>query len=1073
MSTDRPTATSRRGAWTGSISIRMLLVVAIMAIAGNASIPTARGQDPFDFGALPDAPGLPELPRNPAPEAGAIQDRDALPATPSLIDGRYQDHFESARPTWRREAQGPLGHIELLNHDRTAQAAFDGRFSERIEFVAHDVGGFYFSYRLPRVPLSEGFAASLAVRSNRIGAQLMARVVLPGHKDPETGQNYFVVTGGNAPESTYRLIDGWQTLFVRDVLEDVRAQVRIGQARLNRAIPLTGAYIDQLVINVQGALGPSEIYLDALSVSPVPEGAILPEAGAGPGMPGAIAGGRDVAEDPLVTGRLRLEGSQLELDGHPWLFRLADMPGVDPAEIYLSGFHGIVVDVDEDPGRIQQALDQRLVLMVRLRPDTPEGMLRQARAFPFAESVAFWSLGRDLGRAHDLEERGGDRERIRYSDRIFRNEPGRFRNGPAFSGLTTGEVAGEWSAYSQTPQNLSLLGVNADGWAAMQDPWDARRFLNQRRLDTALANQRGLFWTTVEASTPNEVLRAIWGLDVPPAWGYPQVQPEQIRLGYYQAMAAGYRGLIVRGDPSLMQGDGLGRARLLELTLLNAEVQLLEPLLAHPKASDLRMLDVYEARPRPRPAGELIPFERAPQEVRAHPSIRALAVRSHDRRSQLLMITDFAPGAQWQPPQMAASAIKIRVPGTYRNALPYRITLGGLQPLDGKLVPGGLEVTVPDFGPTDLVLVTTDVPFEAKDRGRTFTQRLQDQILGVRARAVELALEQAQVQLDWFNETQGRLVTLRNRSVPQAEAIVQRAQETLAEARASYASQDYAEAWAAARRVARPLRLLMREHWEQALRTLTEATDASRRAQPDTERSATVRSLVAPIAAPPLCSFNTLPQLYYWASNVSSRFGPSLVPGGDFESAEVLSQAGWTQEGYDNPDFPSRMIIQDDQGADGGRVLRFSVGPETVEEIDRLSPYLVHPAAAVRTPELMVGPTGQPRDAEAPLRVGDLLRIRVKVRLPRPLPPGGGGLIVRDSIGGRRLQWRATDAIPEWSEVVLYRRVPDDRPVSVLIGLAGFGDAYFDDLRVEQLVLSDGPVADADEPPARVRVRVR
>jgi hypothetical protein len=88
----------------------------------------------------------------------------------------------------------------------------------------------------------------------------------------------------------------------------------------------------------------------------------------------------------------------------------------------------------------------------------------------------------------------------------------------------------------------------------------------------------------------------------------------------------------------------------------------------------------------------------------------------------------------------------------------------------------------------------------------------------------------------------------------------------------------------------------------------------------------------------------------------------------------------------------------------------------------------------------------------------------VLVKMPRNQPAASGGLIVRDSIGGELLQFRTTQAIPAWREVVLFRRVPEDGELTVTLGFSGVGDAYFDDLRVE--LLSEGrsaPPAEEDE----------
>ncbi len=102
------------------------------------------------------------------------------------------------------------------------------------------------------------------------------------------------------------------------------------------------------------------------------------------------------------------------------------------------------------------------------------------------------------------------------------------------------------------------------------------------------------------------------------------------------------------------------------------------------------------------------------------------------------------------------------------------------------------------------------------------------------------------------------------------------------------------------------------------------------------------------------------------------------------------------------------------------------------------------PAAAVRSPAVAVG-------------AGNLIRISVLVRRPVESVPGQGGIIIRDSIGGEQLQYRHTDALPQFCRVVLYRKAPSDGEFTVTLGLAGYGLAQFDDFRVE-LVEEEPPL---------------
>ena len=123
---------------------------------------------------------------------------------------------------------------------------------------------------------------------------------------------------------------------------------------------------------------------------------------------------------------------------------------------------------------------------------------------------------------------------------------------------------------------------------------------------------------------------------------------------------------------------------------------------------------------------------------------------------------------------------------------------------------------------------------------------------------------------------------------------------------------------------------------------------------------------------------------------------------------------------------------------ESSRVLKLTVEPEDPKQVDRVAAFLETPAAAVQSPPI-------------PVKASQMVRIRVRLLLPQRMPAGGGGLIVRDSLGGELLQFRSTDPIPDWTELTLYRRAPADGDLVVTLGLAGIGTASFDDLRIDVL----------------------
>jgi hypothetical protein len=90
------------------------------------------------------------------------------------------------------------------------------------------------------------------------------------------------------------------------------------------------------------------------------------------------------------------------------------------------------------------------------------------------------------------------------------------------------------------------------------------------------------------------------------------------------------------------------------------------------------------------------------------------------------------------------------------------------------------------------------------------------------------------------------------------------------------------------------------------------------------------------------------------------------------------------------------------------------------------------------------------------VRAGQFLRISVSVQRSTSSVAGIGGVVIRDSIGGESLQFASTAAIPALTKVVLYRRAPADGDLTVTLGLAGYGEAVFDELSIERVEAAPG-----------------
>jgi hypothetical protein len=226
--------------------------------------------------------------------------------------------------------------------------------------------------------------------------------------------------------------------------------------------------------------------------------------------------------------------------------------------------------------------------------------------------------------------------------------------------------------------------------------------------------------------------------------------------------------------------------------------------------------------------------------------------------------------------------------------------------------------------------------------------------------------------------------------------------------------------------------------------------------------------LIKPISCPPCIGVNTLPELYFWIDWIGGKtgfkFGDNRVPTGTFDDPEAMTEAGWQNINYQIDGITAKMATVPRDASKvprdatkTNRVIRMKVEPTNRAEVDTTAPqFFDFPVAAVRSPAIKV-------------QAKNLIRISVLVKKPAASAPGMGGLIVRDSIGGEQFQYRTSDFIPQYSRVVLYRKAPADMDFTVTLGLAGYGEAFFDDFRVELVESDDEPAGSelAGRPPSR------
>jgi hypothetical protein len=679
-------------------------------------------------------------------------------------------------------------------------------------------------------------------------------------------------------------------------------------------------------------------------------------------------------------------------------------------------------------------------------------LVAAATSFTGRDATAFWSLGQNLGRSIDLKTRKASVLKVREAERAFRLAS------PGGSPMTTATVSGMLTDYARVPEHLDVIGIPTAAWATMQEPFELFQFLDQRRLlTTSAGNPDALLWANIDAMPPPIYQESIWGNDPPPNWGIPRIQPEQIRISTYAALAGGCRGLCYLAESDLTRE--IGRPNLIELAFLNEELDLLEPILADPDKS-VRMIDTYLPDPPQAPPVSLFQINtgggigggmKTPtvKEFPPNPTVKAAAISTKDRRGVLLMVADYYKYAQYQPPQSAMNNVVLRVPAP-SDAHAFLISPGGVKPLGPPPKtdirgPGGMNILLEDFGVTAIVLITTN---------NELVQQIEQSVNNVRPTAVSLAIEQAELLYNWVVEID-ELIGAKGHPQKHSVDLLNKASELIKSAREALEREDYETAWDEARRVGRPLRILMRYHFMGCYDDIITALrdkDLPCGPVPYPGFKKPKPRIIPPIVAAPLASWSTLPQAWTWYEWIRRGIlGKNLVPSGNFSDPKVLDDGSWTQVDYKTDELISQIKLIDggpdtispdknDKTKRKGQNIVLIAGPKPGTTIDSLVPFVDHPVVAIRSPSVKV-------------RASEVYRISVMAYMANQTVPGAGGLIIRDSIGGERLQFRTTNALAmDWFEVVYYRRVPADGTMDVTLGMAGYGFAAFDDFKIEPII---------------------
>ncbi len=876
-----------------------------------------------------------------------------------------QHGFESRDPVFARGAAD--ARFTEGAHRLTTDSAHSGQRSEFIQLTAEPGSFIHYTYDVGRAPVCDELSVGLWVKVNRPGTQLLCRVVLPNDRDPSNvGQPLTVLARGDK----YQLAGRWQQITLRQPVKRLREQQQILQAELKREVDVTDAYVDRIVLNVYSGPGLTEVYVDDMEFGPVAES-----------RPAAPPAGRGVIARPAVNRRtavVSLEGNKLLVSGKPFFPRIIRHTGTPLKTLADAGFNTVMLDESTPPGLVEDAVSLGFWIAPSVTPPSGDGagparltssnetFARAVGRFLDQDAVLWWDLGTNL-----------EYEKFPAVNRAAQA----FRAADPMRPVS----ADVWDGFQRYSRGIDQMLIGAHRWPLLTglEMTGYRNWLMGRRL---LAQPGSFYWTWVQTHLPDWFLQTAYGQSGPA--GGPGAEPlgpqaEQIRLLAYTAIGSGYHGLGFWSD-RFLSDVYTGRDRLLALAQLNQELKLLEPLLVE--------------------AGEPKWIDTSVKEV------KAAVLRTE--KAVLVLPVWMGPGSQFVPGQGSLAELNFVVPQVPGGSWAYEVSPGQVRTLPWQRVVGGTKVSLREFSLTSAVVFTADLSPTG------LVVYFQERQRSMAKDAARWAHDQAQEELAKVEKVNAELEQAGHRLADGAQLLA-KAREYLTSCENHRKDGRHGDAYADAQRALRPLRILMRAQWEQA-----------------------VRPLSVPVSSPLAVSFFTLPRHWRFVDEVARlRPDANVLPDGDFELPPDRVPPNWLVEEVPSLDAVvpvARRVAED--AREGRQCLMLQVSPKDPAAVPAV---LERTFLAVHSPAVKLPP-------------GTKVRISAWMRVPADLKGTPDGAILYDSAGGEPLAVRQATA-SGWKQYVLYREVPASGTINVTMALTGLGKVYFDDVRIEPLVASGAP----------------
>lgn len=600
--------------------------------------------------------------------------------------------FDGSDVSWR-PAGGDVGY-RLLAHARVGGSqAHDGQRCEHLRFTASNGSALYFSHFVQPARVIDELRLTVWVRSDRAPVRLLARIVLPRSKHPETGQPHTVLVSGPRLDPSL----GWQPLELGGVPEQLEREVWTLRGRFRSSVDSREAYIDQVVLDLYGGPGPTSVWIDTLELTGfVPQS--TDDSGVSDAAPVDVAG--DEPGDSVL--HPRRDGSIFLVEDWPILPRMIRYRG-EPLKL-LKGLGFNLVQCASFPSAdVLAEARQAQVGLVCPCPLGSEAAPGRAAMNP----VVAWHLGDPLA-GPQLDEIQNAARRIQRED-------------PRPDRPMIGRAVAKHRAYSRL---LDILLTGRDPIGSSQTLAEYARWLNHRPLLVRLGTP---LWVHVQTQLPEAILKQRAALGFSGTSSH-SVDPAQIEQLAWIALSTGGRGLAFDSRTSLGGRDLETRYRALALQMLNLKLKLVEPWLA--SASPEAHIQAVG------------PVDHGTANV------TAAVLSSRANRARILLPIRWEPALGNAAGSRGDGPVSFVVPAVPETYEAYLVTPVALPRLPRERVTGGVQVTLDSLHTTAIILLTQD-PLVETDISRRIARQ--------RNRAARLGRDLAAIKLERSESVEQRL----------------------------------------------------------------------------------------------------------------------------------------------------------------------------------------------------------------------------------------------------------------------------------------------------------------------------